>query len=273
MIAKRENLRYYPAQVMHQVDGSTRLRLENPIPQPLLSSAARSVCLALTLSVSGGGCVHLYQPMSGLHEPVVVDIRAENLPGLNMVIHCVPGEMLNSQESAQLCQNIGILFENQGASVRTITSRRQLQEDLFDATASEEDDTPQTDLFVELRARQIHESNDPLMWALCAVSFTLIPSIQESTFAQDVIVRDGTGFLLLQDTLQGRIIRRFGAGVWAVNQALNVTIRKEPDRITEDSVRMDLSNDLYSQLSQMVFNARVQRDVLLESEQEGSSWK
>ena len=115
------------------------------------------------------------------------------------------------------------------------------------------------------------------MWALCYASFTLVPAVSEFTFAQDAVVRDGSGFLLATDTVQGRIVRQFGGSVWLGNRILDRLIREDADEVTRDAAKNDLSDDLYRQLSQMVYNAKVQWQVLQEASPsdaaEEASWR
>jgi len=199
--------------------------------------------------------------MSGLHDPVVVDYEAMNLPGVNLIVRCLPGELLSANEASALCRKVGALFEHQGAEVRTTVHAN--------GPLDEEAGAAPPDLILELRARRVHQANDPLRWAAFVASFTLFPAVTESTFAQDVTIRDGGGSLLATATLQGRLVRRFGAGVWAVNQVLNIATREDYDDIERDTASRDLSRDLYRQLSQLVVNADVQRGLL----QEGAAWR
>ncbi|MEQ1503983.1 MAG: hypothetical protein ABMB14_17205 [Myxococcota bacterium] len=245
------------------------------------------------------GCVQVYQPMSGLHRPVVVNTQLANFHDLAVTVRCVPEDLL-AEDAGLLCQKVGTLLENQGAKVSTTTSAVPdpvevaglelpaadgaldlpgLGGDL-DApdgtTTGGEGSAPRTGqadgpgavaapgsrLAVELRARQVHKANNLLSWAICIASFTLVPAVTETTFAQDVVVRDADGFLLVSDSLEGRLINRFGAGPWIGNALMNVGIRDPEDRLTADTVRRDLSTDLYRQLSQLVFNAEMQGQVL-----------
>jgi hypothetical protein len=73
------------------------------------------------LVVVSAGCVTIYQPMAGLQRPVAVNPNAENLPGLHILINCVPGDFLDRTGAALLCRKTKALFTNQGASVRTNT--------------------------------------------------------------------------------------------------------------------------------------------------------
>ena len=236
-----------------------------------------SLGLLWALGLGTSGCLHVYQPMAGLHSPVVVDPQQPNLQDVRLTVYCAPGELLNSEEARVLCRRVGRLFENQGASVLTYTrNRRQVEqareEEAALAAAEAEEGTDAsgvstgtaeaaTDLVLELRSRETHKATDPVSWILCAGSFTLVPAISESTFAIDVVIRDGTGFLLGQQTLQGRVVRYFGVGSWATNRIVDLLWREDEDELTGDAVNEDLSADLYRQLSQLVFNAKMQWQV------------
>jgi hypothetical protein len=233
----------------------------------LRSTAALALALGLC-SVSTGCIVRVYQPMSGLHRPVVVDPRLPNFQDVKLDIHCVPDGLLNGQEASALCQKVGLLFENQGALVRThISEGRFEDEDYEGGPDSEEgaevpaDAEPPTALTLELRAREVHSSNDPLSWAFCLASLTIVPAITEATFVQDVVIRDGSGFLLVSDSLEGRLVRRFGAGPW-VGNAIADLWRAEEDKLSGERASRDLSDDLYLQLSQLAFNAKMHAEVL-----------
>ena len=68
--------------------------------------------------------------------------------------------------------------------------------------------------------------------------------VTDYTFAQDISIRDETGFLLIRDTLTGRFVRRFGFS---------------------DDTEEAFSRDYYGQLSQLTLNAKVRRQVLNEA--------
>jgi hypothetical protein len=209
--------------------------------------------------------------MSGLHRPVVVDPRLPNFPDTRMDVHCVPGDFLSNEETGALCQKVGALFEMQGALVTTHLSAGRSEDDVVDEAPTEaadgeegppvDDAAPRTELTLELRSRRLHVSRHPLSWALCVASFTLLSGVTEYTFAQSVVIRDGSGFLLLSDSLEGRIVRRFGFGSWAGNAVFDLW-REDADKLTGDVADRNLSADLYQQLSQLVFNAKMHAEVL-----------
>ncbi|MEL6347260.1 MAG: hypothetical protein AAFV53_29360 [Myxococcota bacterium] len=212
------------------------------------------------------GCVQVYQPLSGLHQPVVIDTRAPNFEDVKLTILCPPGEALTYPEASTLCQRVEVLFENQGAQVRTSLSPRGFADDSLvnqDAFEATDDAAPRMSLVMELETRETYRDNDLLNWAMCVGSFTLVPGITELNFAQDIVIRDDSGFLLLRDSLEGRLIRRFGAGAWVGNRVVNL-VRKPEDKIKPETASEDLSGDMYRQLSQLLFNAKMRRRTLNE---------
>lgn len=226
--------------------------------------------LAVGLLALGPGCVHVYQPLSSLHRPIVVDTQAPNFQDLRLEVICPPDKVVSRGEAEVLCERVGKLFEVQGATVTTSSGSGLLADDLDDELAAPQATaTPTTDLVLELRTRQTHYTNDALSWMLCIGTATLVPAYSESTFAQDVVVRDGTGFLLASDTLEGRIVRTFGFGTWAGNKLLDWVWRKKEDELSTKQVYAEVSADLYGQLSQLVFNAKMRWQVLAEATPHG----
>jgi hypothetical protein len=214
----------------------------------------------LVASLLLSGCVHTFQPMSGLYDPVVVDPTLPNLQGQTVSVRCIPKDYMDRVAASNLCQKVGSLFENQGATVTTSTSLGESDEDL---ESSGTDPGVPADLTLQLSARKIHATTHPLSWIVSLGTFTLVPAVSEVTFAQDVEIRDNTGFLLAETSLQGRIVRYFGAGTWAWNNILDAwKIRKPEDRLSRGAMNKHMSENLYGQLSQLMFNAKIQREVL-----------
>ncbi len=219
---------------------------------------------SLCALLAAGCVVHTYQPMSGLHRPVIIDPQREtNFDDLAVQVTCVPKELLSLQQASALCQKVGVLFENQGALVTTSVGGPpdEGDDDDDDDDASDEQ-APRDLLRLELRARQIHQARHPLTWAAMLASFTLVPAFTEFTFEQDVVVRDGSGSLLATDTLRGRVVHYYGFGAWFSNKVLDWTVREDADEVVGDHADRALSDDLYRQLSQTVFNAKIQQSTL-----------
>ena len=101
-----------------------------------------------------------------------------------------------------------------------------------------------------------------LLWILSIGTLTLVPAITDYTFAQDVTLRDASGFLLGSDTLQGRFVRYFGFGVLMVNWILDLVVRPKSEKMTGNGFKEEFSKDFYGQLTQLAFQARMKSKVM-----------
>lgn len=218
---------------------------------------------------TASGCVTVYQPVTALQRPVTVDPAApNNFTGLRLLVRCVPAAGADQGESEELCQNLSTLYTNQGATVDVEipdeaggggVQRGEAQDD-------EEAGGPKLpgkpDLIVELKARRVHSEHSAVLWAVCIASLTLIPHITEATYAQDVVIRDAEGFLLIADTLQARFIRYFGLGFWAVNGILDLVWREKGEGLIGNNHKRDFSKDFHGQMSQLAFHAQMRARIL-----------
>ena len=188
-------------------------------------------------------CTTYYQPLSGLHRPVAIDTDYANFAGTRISLHCLPGPVLGEEEARDLCRKLARLFDNQGGHTDRQTGlgrRSDADEEVAEAEGAADAGSvadaaakPRA-LRIQLGARLIHEDK---RWLLPWVT-------KEYTFAQDVVIRDETGFLLIRETLTGRLVRSFGFFGHAEEE---------------------LSRDFYGQLSQLAFNAKLRRRVLGEA--------
>lgn len=213
------------------------------------------IWLVLTLA---SGCVTAYQPLVSLQRPLAVDPAIANFEGQKILVRCVPGEYVEASDAQLLCRKMRTLFSNQGATVEVEVPSKNAS---FGATAFK------PDLIVELRSRLLKQDDSAWRWLLCYASFTLIPAVSEFDFAQDLIVRDSSGFTLAQDSLQGRFVTSFGFGVWAVNWLLDLLVRPKTEAITGDWAKKDFSQDFFGQVSQLAFHARMRAAVMHEFDQ------
>jgi hypothetical protein len=172
-----------------------------------------------------------------------------------MLVRCIPSDYLQPADADQLCRNVRSLFTKQGAQVEVEVPRAGM-------AVRGEQEGPKPDLIIDLRARLVHEENRALVGVLSGLTLTLVPAITEFTFAQDVTIRDSSGFQLASDTLQGRFVRYTGIGIWAVNSALDLLVRSEEEELTGDAPKKDFSRDFHRQLSQLAFNARMRSWVM-----------
>lgn len=231
--------------------------MSDPSPNGALPWWARGALVAsVILGLPGCLSVTVYEPLLGLQRPVVLRTDAANFEGQRILVRCVPNDYMDSSEMDGLCGLVRTAFSNQGAEVEVEVPRDgAVRED------SEERPSPK-DLTIELSSRLLHEDNPPILWFLSYITLTLVPVITEFSFAQDVRITDGDGGLLVSDSLQGRFIKYIGAGVWAVNGLLDLAVRKEDEKINENTLKDDFSRDFYGQLSQLAFHARKRSQVL-----------
>ena len=195
----------------------------------------------LALCTLPASCTTLYQPMSGLHRPVAIDTDHANFADLSLSIHCLAGPVLEAAQAQDLCRKLAQLFENQGSTVRTRTSTRGFHDPDAEATKTGAEGSTATALNVQLSSRMIHKDETRLLfWTY----------VTDYTFAQDIVIRDETGFLLIKDTLTGRFVTRLGFS---------------------DDTAKDFSADYYGQLSQLALNAKLRRQVLRDSQRNATA--
>jgi hypothetical protein len=209
--------------------------------------------LILGLIALNAGCAHTYQPMTGLHTPVVIDTTAPNLALQAITVHCIATDGMSASNRAKLCQRVGTLFENQGAVVSVVDEEGRREQD---GAPSE------TDLVVELRARRVSVDDHAASWVLYTATLGLLPAVVEVPFAIDVSIRDGGGFLLDEAYLEGRVVAKIGLSAWLTAALDNRSWRRNSPKTSRRAAAEQLSTDLYEQLSQLTFNATTQRQVL-----------
>lgn len=211
--------------------------------------------LFVALAVFLGGCVTVYQPLVNLQRPTVIDTETDNFKGQRLLLRCIPGEALSADAAQLLCRRLRSLFANQGAEV-------QVQVPQAGSAPAEEEGAPKADLVMDLRARVVNTQNSGLLWALSFLTLTLVPTVTEYSFIQTVVVRDANGFQLARDDFEGRFLRYFGAGVWAVNSVLDWLVRSEEENLSGKTVKRDFSRDFYRQLSQVALHASTRALVM-----------
>lgn len=214
-----------------------------------------SLIAAFTAAALGSGCVTVYQPLTGLQRPVAVDPTLENFADTRLLVRCLSDDNLDRGDAQTLCRNVGRLFEIQGATVDTQVPRA-------DGGRREEDPAHPPDFVLDLRSRPVHQRHDAWLVILSTLTLTIIPSYEESTYAQVLQIRDGSGSLLSSDELQARFIRYTGLGIWAVNWILDLLVRPKDAALTGDGARNDFSRDFHRQLTQQLFNARMRAQVM-----------
>lgn len=216
--------------------------------------------LTLALSLLSG-CVTVYQPLQTLARPVALDITEANFEGLKVLVRCPAGEFVKAGDAKRLCNKIQRVFTNQGAltegGLLSAKPARRSQDPEPQAAAPGMPASPKVDLIIDLKGRLLHFDIDKLMGALCVVSLTLVPCVSDTSLAQDVTIRDGDGFVLATDSFQARFVSYFGLAMWAVNGLLDLLVRAPEDRLIGNAQKAEVSDDFYSQLSQLALHARM----------------
>jgi hypothetical protein len=201
------------------------------------------------------GCVTVYQPLVSLQRPVAVDPQLANFQGQRVLVRCVSDADLAPADAMGLCLKLRSLFAVQGAEV-------EMQIPVEGPAAGPAPPEHRPDLTVELRSRRLHEGNSKLLWILSVATLTLVPTISEFTFAQEVTIRDRDGFVLAADSLQGRFLSYFGLGVWGVNATLDLLVRSKDEKVTGGQANREFTGDFYRQITQLAFDAHMRSLVL-----------
>lgn len=250
--------------------------MEKPIFAPLIDGLLRSARVGLLLGLAGPtvGCVRVYHPLSGLQSPILVDPQHPNFADAEITIYCKPGRQLNKTQANRLCQKLGMLYENQGAKVSTVAnvvgggSTGSSWGEAVSDTPQAQGDRP-IKLTIDVVGRRTDSTRYPFTWLVCLASATVLPGKMETSWAQDVTIRDETGYLLASETLHGRIVRRFGVGAFVGDKLVDVFMRKAKDEFTGNDGWRQMSRDLYGQMSQMAYNAKLQSKVMRQTAGEG----
>jgi hypothetical protein len=209
----------------------------------------------LLMGLISTGCITVYQPLVGLQRPIAIDPYASNtFEGNRLHVRCHQGDGV---EADALCRNLRTAFGKQGAQVTTEVVRQQGRA----PAATTNPEPPQ--YVMDVTSRRVAENPGGLLGALiCGFSFTLIPVVDEYTFAQDVVIRDRQGFILAQQTFQERFVESFGFGVWALNGLIDLIVRPKTEQVTGDRYKEEFTRDLHGHLGQLLYNANVRARVM-----------
>jgi len=164
--------------------------------------------------------------MSGLQRPSPIDLTRPNLTNVPVQLTCIPSAVDDSSDARQLCERLGTLLMNQGAT---------LLDDLQESKIAELDD------YLELRlsSRYLFK-REQSSWIRLA-TFTIFddePTLDEFAVELKVELLDKHQFLLARDKLVARFKQELGF---------------------EDNAANAFSNDLYRQVTQLVFNGALRQ--------------
>ncbi|MCU0695030.1 MAG: hypothetical protein MUC96_00725 [Myxococcaceae bacterium] len=207
----------------------------------------------LVVALISTGCVTVYQPLVGLQRPIAIDPSWSNtFAGTKLHLRC---HQADGVEADVLCRNLRTAFSKQGAAVTTEVVRQPGR-----SAMAPNADPPQ--YVMDITSRRVGQSASALSAVLCIITFTIVPQVEEYSFAQDVTVRDAQGFILAQQTFHERFVESFGVGVWAVNGLLDLLVRPKEEQVTGDRFKEEFSKDLHGHLGQVLYNASVRARVM-----------
>lgn len=214
---------------------------------------------AVAVALLGSGClsVTVYQPQKGIHRPVVIEPAEHNFTPLRILFRChADDEDLPTADAAKLCSTLAEDFRRQGAKVDTVvpSGKNYIEPEVFDGRKPH--------LVVEIESFIDHHYAYSFSAAASILTLTMIPSIEEWTFSQRVVVFGADGSVLAEDTFQERFVEYGGLGVWTANVLLNWLAREESEQISDEQAQRDFTNDFYGQLRQLAFNAKIRSETL-----------
>jgi hypothetical protein len=220
---------------------------------PISRSHQPGILIGVVALLFLSGCVTVYQPLVGLQRPYAVNpLASNNFEGTRLLVRCHDADGVEADE---LCPKLRSMFSKQGAAVSTELVRPNRS-----IASAPRGEAPQ--FIIDVKSKVISRSSSPISWILNVVSFTLVPGFMEATFGQDVVVRDGEGFILAQGGFQERFVTSFGFGVWALNGLMNWLVRPKDQQVDADGQRAEFTQDFQGHMSQLLYNARVRSRVM-----------
>ncbi len=212
-----------------------------------------------TQGVLATGCmsVRLYQPHRGLHRPVVVPKGDATFAGMRILVRCYAHEDHHPpDEAAEACSKIANEFTQAGAETEWVvpSGLGYVEPKVFDGQPP--------DLTIALENKIEHDYSNPFTMVACVFSASLIPTVDEVTVAQRVMILGRDGSVLQEDVLRARFVTYFGFGVWSLNYLLDWFVRTKADALSGDAPKANFSRDFYGQIRQMAYNAKVRSEIL-----------
>ncbi len=229
--------------------------------QPFVPMALRVVCSVL-LSVGFAGCggfgyVTVYEPQRGMRTPTVVQRKANILAETRIALRCLeppaagPIErLLSSNEAREMCDRLRKALQDTGASP-----------EIVGALPLDDEESAAYDLTVEWQVVQEHVAHSPWMAAASVLTCTFLPTIDQRTYLHRATVRGRDRNVLQVHESRARFIDYEGVGVWLITWALDL-LRDDDHKVGDLHSRRRYSQDLYTQLTQTLVNARARSDLL-----------
>lgn len=214
--------------------------------------------VVLVLALGTGACgVTLYQPLRGLHRPVVLESSPQTFEGVRVLVRCnAHDEHMPRGDAAKLCRYLASAYTQQGAEAEWVIPQGAnfIEPVVFEGKGA--------DLTLEVGSRIEHEYDYPLSQVASVLTLTVVPAFREHTFSQKVTVYGRDNSVLAEDFYRERFVHYDGCAVWSLNWILDWLVRDEENKISGDVGKEDFARDLYGQTSQLLLNARVRSELL-----------
>ena len=195
--------------------------------------------------------------MGTLQRPTLVATGDVPFEGTRILVRCMPGKDLPGGDAEKVCRHVAELFRQQGAECET-----QVPRDADEGIPADAFEGKGPDLTMDIVSRTEHSYDYPALAVFSAYTCTAIPSIEEGTYRQEVLVRGRNQTVLASETYRARFVDYNSCVVWSLNWVLDFLFRSDEQKVSGDAAKRNYSRDFYRQLTQLAFNARVRSDVL-----------
>ncbi len=225
--------------------------------RPRRHGRLRPLTLVLCGLLGASGCVTVYQPQRAIHRPVVIERAATNFAGLRVLVRCnAHKEFLPVSKASLLCGKLAQDLEQQGATTEWVVpyGASFVEPPAFEGAGA--------DLTIEIESKIEHQYAYPLAVCLSCYTCTTLPTIEEQTFSQRVVVIGRDRSVLAEELFRERFVQYGGWGVWSLNYLLDWLVRDESQALSGDAGKKDFTRDFYGQIRQLAFNARVRGEIL-----------
>ena len=208
----------------------------------------------LTIILSACVSVMVYEPMARIHNPTAIDLDRKNFKNTRVALKCdMP---LDPRGRIVLCRKLLILLERQGASTYLLGEKED------------------NDFVIHVKSKSVELEKSNMLSRMIDFVFLssgvlllgVIPTEENSWYAVDISVYDGNNALLSQEKFKFLIKEYVGPMFQIYNSFMNILLRNEDELVDTEMSKKDFSKDFYTQVSQMIFNAKQKKLVLTGSQ-------
>jgi hypothetical protein len=192
-----------------------------------------------------------------MRTPTVVARKVNPLASTRVALRCLEqptsdpiARLFAANEARDVCGRLAKALQNAGATATIVTT----------LAPGEGADEPY-DLFVDWQVKQEHTAASSWMAAASTMTCTLLPTIEQRTYLHRAVIRGRDRSVLETHESRARFLDYDGCGVWLVTWWLDF-LRDDDHKVGDPHSRKRYSNDLYTQLTQSLVNARARSDLL-----------